>query len=140
MNGTTDSELSVSAPAGRRSRRPLVVAVLVILAAILLLGRTGNARAPVRCDVDHVPGADTVVMLSAAWCGYCRRARTWLQSENISHCEYDVETTGRGRELFARVPVKVIPILLIRDDTLVGLDRVEIEQSLAAHGIIGMAD
>ena len=140
MNGTTGSEPSASAPPGRRSRRPLIVAVLVIFAVVFVLGRTGSARAPVRCDVDHVPGADTVVMLSAAWCGYCRRARAWLQSENITHCEYDVETTDRGRELFARVPVKVIPILLIRDDTLVGFDRLEIEQSLAAHGIIGMAD
>ncbi len=140
MNGTTDSELPAIAPAGRRSRRPLIVAVLVIFATIVMLGRNGSALAPVRCDIEHVPDADTVVMLSAVWCGYCRRARAYLQSERITHCEYDVETTDRGRELFARLPLKVIPILMIRDDTLVGFDRVEIEQSLAAHGITELTD
>lgn len=135
-----DSEPDGPATVKPRSRRPMIVAVLFVLAAAFVLGRTGGSLTPIRCGIDHTPGADTVVMLSAAWCGYCRRARAYLQKEGIAHCEYDIETSERGRELFARVPVKVIPILMIRDDTLVGFDSVEIEQSLAAHGIIDIID
>lgn len=120
-------------PRPRRGLYALVV-VLVAWAGLMLVTRT-PARPPVTCGEDLEPDADTVVMLSAAWCTYCRRARNYLQDNGIRHCEFDVETSAEGRERFAALPVKVIPVLHIRDDMLVGFNRVEIQQSLMAHGL-----
>ena len=78
----------------RRGRwRALAVLGAVLLAWLALQGLLHPAAPSARfCDIDVRPDADTVVMLSAAWCGYCRRARTWLVANHVRHCEYDVET------------------------------------------------
>lgn len=123
-----------------RKRSPLAAVVVVVAAAFGLYLATPATRPPVMCDGVVAPQADTVIMLSATWCGYCRRARAFLQDEGIAHCEYDVESSARGRALFAEQPLKVIPVLLIKGDTLIGFNREEIRQSLAAHGIIEFED
>lgn len=92
-------------------------------------------RPPVECEKHVTPDAKTVVMLSASWCGYCRRARAFMQDEGIVHCEYDVETSPRGRREYAAMPVKVVPVIKVGDDTLIGFSREELERSLFAQGI-----
>lgn len=121
----------------RRERRRGWLFVAAILGGWLLLLRVLNPDpgAPIRCGSDLVPDADTVVMLSASWCGYCRQARAWLKAEGIRHCEYDVETTAEGAERFAALPLKVVPAIRIRNDVLIGFNRTEIAQTLMAHGL-----
>lgn len=38
-----------------------------------------------------VPATGTVLMYSTAWCGYCRRLRTQLDSEGIGYEVIDIE-------------------------------------------------
>jgi glutaredoxin len=119
-----------------RGRRPALIFAAVIaawMALVLFNGRAGPP--PITCGAGLEPDRDTVVMLSASWCGYCRRARAFLQDEGIRYCEYDIETSEEGRRRFASLPLKVIPVLAIRGDTLVGYNRTEIMQTLAAHGL-----
>ncbi len=99
-----------------------------------------SAGPPVVCDRDVIPDAGTVVMLSASWCRYCRSARAYLQDEGIVHCEYDVETTPEGRRQFAEMTVKMLPVLKIGEDILVGFGRAELEQALVANGVADLAD
>lgn len=142
-NGITVADQDAAPPAAPlapRRRSPLAAVMLVVAAGVGLYLATPETRAPVLCDVAVKPQADTVIMLSAAWCGYCRRARVFLQDEGIAHCEYDVESSARGRTLFAEQPLKVIPVLMIKGDILIGFNREEIRQSLAAHGIIEFED
>lgn len=108
-----------------------------VLVAWLVVQRVlhAPAPAPVVCERDLEPTPNTVVMLSASWCGYCRRARAWLTEAAIEYCEYDVETNPVGRAQFAALRHKVVPVLKIRGDTLVGFNPTEISQALAAHGI-----
>lgn len=118
-------------------RFALAIGAVAIVMSVLI---RESDPAPIACTDQLAADRDTVVMLSASWCGYCRRARAFLHAEGIAHCEFDIETTARGRELFARAPAKVIPILTIRGRTLVGFDDTEIKRILAAHGITGSAD
>lgn len=129
------AEADTTAARGRRFNALWVVLAVVLAWAGLRLLATPPALAPVRCAEDRAVTEDTVVMLSASWCGYCRRARAWMQSEGIAHCEYDVETTTEGRRQFAALPVKVVPVIRVRDDTLFGFNRTEIEQAMVAHGL-----
>lgn len=125
---------------GRRFGPGYIVGAVIFGWVAMVLLNSSAAREPVRCDSDLTPDRDTVVMLSASWCGHCRRARDYLHDQAIAHCEYDIETTAEGRRRFAAMPVKVIPVISIRDDTLIGFNRSEISQSLIAHGLADFGD
>lgn len=100
---------------------------------------SNRSLTPIRCGQELKPDADTVVMLSASWCGYCRQARRFLQGENIKHCEYDIEGDAEGRRRFAAQPMKIIPILTLRDQIFLGFEREQIEQALKANGVRRLA-
>lgn len=129
-------------PTQTTGRRLPLLALAVIVAAFIALNvvTSPEARVPVVCDRDLVPDGDTVVMLSASWCGYCRRARVFMQDEGIRHCEYDVETSAEGRRQFADMSLKVIPVIRVRDDTLVGFSKTELMQTLVAHDLATLGD
>lgn len=128
--------MTEAVPQGARPKRGRYVLAGLALAWLVLVIVVSPARlAPVRCGIDHTPDADTLVMLSASWCGYCRRAREYLQANTIRHCEYDVETSTEGRRQFLELSAQVVPAIKIRDDVLYGFNRVEINQTLIAHGL-----
>ena len=113
---------------------------LVVLIAVVGLTWPRPAPQALRCGIDVEPNDDTIVMLSASWCGYCRRARAYLQARDIAHCEYDVEQTAEGRRRFAELPQRVVPVFEIRGERLFGFNRTEIEQTLIAHGLAEFPD
>jgi glutaredoxin len=122
---------------GRRSTARRHAPLIVLLIAAAAWFGWSRPPPPISCT-QTPPDADTLVMLSASWCGYCRRARAFLHEHAIKHCEYDIERTPAGRRLFAAQAAKVIPVILVRGDTLVGFNREEILQTLAAHGLAGL--
>ena len=127
-------------PTARRSRWASYALVGVIGAWALINTVSNRSLPPIRCGQQLQPDADTVVMLSASWCGYCRQARRYLQGEHIKYCEYDIETDAEGRRRFLAQPVKVIPILTLSGETFVGFEREEIEQALVAKGLRALGD
>jgi glutaredoxin len=42
-----------------------------------------------------------VVLYSAPWCGYCRKAKAWLADKGVAYRDFDVETPD-GAAAFAR--------------------------------------
>jgi glutaredoxin len=44
--------------------------------------------------------SDEVVLYAAAWCGYCRQARTYLRAKGIAYRDVDIETDA-GRHAFS---------------------------------------
>ena len=119
----------------RRASLPTYVLALVLGAWAMTMMLTNRTPAPVHCDRPLQPDADTVVMLSASWCGYCRAARRFLHNEQIKHCEYDIETDAEGRRRYAALPFKAIPILSLGEKTFVGFEREQLEQALVAKGL-----
>ena len=54
--------------------------------------------------------------------------------------ESEPKTTDEGRRRFQEMTVRVVPVIRIGGDTLVGFNRTEIEQTLIAHGLRDFAD
>lgn len=75
------------------------------------------------------PGAN-VVMLSAVWCGVCRRARQFMTSKGIAFTEYDVETTDFGRSEFKRLSGRGVPIILVGSERMNGFSESQLESML----------
>ena len=126
----TENRTSRKPLLGRLSGWPLL---LMLVGFAWLATRPGQEVAAVHCGVDKDPADVDVVMLSAQWCTYCRRARRLLVQESVNYCEHDIERSETGRELYRESSVKVIPIIHIGQDTLVGYSKNEILQTLVSH-------
>lgn len=51
----------------------------------------------------QLPEQGTVTMYSTAWCGYCRRLRTQLDSEGIAYTVVDIEEQPETAEFVEQV-------------------------------------
>ena len=69
-----------------------------------------------------------VVMYSAAWCGVCQRARQFFKTNNIAYSEYDVETSAKGKNNFARLQGRGVPIILMNGKRMNGFDEGRFKQ------------
>jgi glutaredoxin len=54
-----------------------------------------------------------VVMYSATWCGYCRKARNYFNQQGIPFREYDIENSSKGRRDYARLNGTGVPIIFV---------------------------
>lgn len=54
-----------------------------------------------------------VVMYSATWCGYCRKARNYFRQKSIPFKEYDIENSSKGRRDYASLNGTGVPIIFV---------------------------
>lgn len=118
-----------------RSKRWLPVIAIVAIWMLVIVYVRPDPVEPIHCESQAVEQAADVVMLSASWCQYCRRARQYFVSEAIYYCEWDIERTERGAALYEQSKHQGIPIIYIRDEELVGFSAAQIEQLLTKRGI-----
>jgi glutaredoxin len=89
---------------------------------------TGPASTP--------PADGSVVVYSATWCGFCKKAKAWLVKEQVPFVERDVEKTpGAQAELDAKlkkahVPGGGIPVIDWAGTLVVGFDVPSLQRLL----------
>lgn len=76
-----------------------------------------------------------VVIYTASWCGYCRKAISLLKQRGVPYSEYDIETSSQGSRDYARLSGQGVPILLIGRDRVDGFDVGQINSLLDAAGL-----
>ena len=64
----------------------------------------------------------SVVMYSTSWCGYCRKARNYMKSNNISFEDYDIEKSEKARREYNKLNGRGVPVLLIGDKRMNGFN------------------
>ncbi|GAA6153258.1 glutaredoxin family protein [Pseudoteredinibacter isoporae] len=55
---------------------------------------------------------EKVVMYSASWCGYCKKARKYFASNSIPFVEYDIETNKRAKREHEKMGATGVPVIL----------------------------
>ncbi|HWV76467.1 MAG TPA: mycoredoxin [Isoptericola sp.] len=67
----------------------------------------------------QLPEPGTVTMYSTAWCGYCRRLRTQLDSEGIGYTVIDIEEQPETAEFVEQVNGgnRTVPTVVFPDGT-----------------------
>ena len=108
----------------------LPTACLVAIACIALAG-CGRDPAALRAEVGSAP----VVLLSTAWCGYCRKLRGDLAEWGVAYDEHDVETSEAGRNAYSMVGGRGVPILLVGDEVVHGYSPQRARELIAAAGV-----
>lgn len=117
------------APPAPRLAAWLAVALVAGFGGFSWLTR-GAQVPPVFCPEATSPATDTVIMLSASWCGYCRRAREFFVREGIAYCEYDIETSATGARRHAALGARGVPVILVRGQTLFGFSPAPVLSAL----------
>ncbi len=65
----------------------------------------------------------SVVMYSAEWCGYCKKARKYFKANDIPFKEYDVEKSRKGQRDYKKLKAKGVPVILIGEKRLNGFSE-----------------
>lgn len=115
---------------------PLVLAIAAMI-AIMQFVKAPHAT-PVMCDSDIAADTADVLMLSASWCGYCTRARQMFVKDGINYCEYDIERTKTGADLYARSGARGVPVIYVGEAVFFGFNSHEIRQALVAEDIVSL--
>ncbi|NHO88946.1 DUF4124 domain-containing protein [Pseudoteredinibacter isoporae] len=55
---------------------------------------------------------EKVVMYSASWCGYCKKARKYFVANNIPFIEYDIEKNKKANREHKRMGATGVPVIL----------------------------
>ena len=54
-----------------------------------------------------------VVMLSASWCGYCKKAETYFKKNKVRYTSYDIEKSSKGKRLYKQLGARGVPVILV---------------------------
>ncbi|WP_440221777.1 glutaredoxin family protein [Dokdonella sp. MW10] len=110
---------------------PLRLAALACTLLVLVAcGRVDNSA--LRAEI----GSEPVVMLTTAWCGYCAKMRTQLDSWGVRYTEVDVEADASGQRAFRLANGRGVPILVIGDETIHGYSPDRAHKALASAGLL----
>lgn len=119
----------------KKNRRPNGLLVFaLILAAVFAISYRPSVEA-VYCTTDALSTNPDVIMLGASWCPYCSQARRYFVNNNVNYCEYDIEDSGKGEQLYSRTKnqgmPQGIPILFIGKYRFSGFDERSVEKILS---------
>lgn len=76
---------------------------------------------------------DEVVMYSAEWCGYCKKARRYFVANGIRFKEYDVEKSRKGQRDFKKLRAKGVPVILVGDQRMNGFSESAFRKLYETH-------
>lgn len=110
----------------------IVLVVAVIIAIFLPDSRMGEAQT-VPASVRHDLQGHQVVMLSATWCGYCKRLKADLREAKIPFKVLDIENTTLGRQVAKELDIPGVPTTIIGDQVISGYepdDIIELARAL----------
>jgi glutaredoxin len=71
-----------------------------------------------------------VVLYYADWCGYCKKARRWLDEHNVAYDLRDVDVPRYGEELSEVSGSKSVPVLSVGGELIRGFNPDAYERAL----------
>lgn len=102
-----------------RVKWAVAVGVSAFAVAFGLMVGADQARAYVYNPTRNNP-ADSVIVLTASWCPYCKSLRRHLVEQSIPYTELDVDHTTEGRYAFSAVRGTGIPITIVGQHVIRG--------------------
>lgn len=93
--------------------------------------KTERTREQLELEAKQALSSVKVTMYSTAWCGVCRRARSWLQASGIRFREFDVEQNEAASWRMHQLnPKGGVPTIDVDGEVLVGFSPESMSQLL----------
>ena len=73
--------------------------------------------------VSDSQSSERVYLYATSWCGYCRKARSYLTANNISYTEYDIDNDRLARAKYDQLGGNGIPLLVKGDQRITGFTK-----------------
>ncbi|MCW5625819.1 MAG: glutaredoxin family protein [Burkholderiales bacterium] len=77
---------------------------------------------------------EPVRLFTTAWCGYCKKARAYLQSRQIPFEDLDIETSQWAKGQYDALGGQGVPVILVGGRRMDGYDQGGLERMLDASG------
>lgn len=73
-----------------------------------------------------------IVMYSASWCGYCKKARSWFAAEGLPYRELDIEKDPGANEAYQKASrgYRGVPLITVNGQPIRGFDRPKVEKAI----------
>jgi glutaredoxin len=88
----------------------------------------GISYGTVEVDAQKVAPKARVVMLSATWCGTCKKAKQYFRRNGIPFLEYDIEKSSRGKRLYEQLGATGVPVILVGKKRMNGFSEAGFER------------
>lgn len=79
-----------------------------------------NLEERIRNRKAETPPSDSPLLFTGTWCGYCRRAKNWLEMRRIAYREYDIDTEAGMSMLIQLGGSNSVPLLVWKGHQLRG--------------------
>ena len=131
---TENSKNNNTEPEHKRKKRKgmgMGLFIIMFLFFVLIVFNQHEVVNTIDCTPQIIANKPDVIMLGAWWCSYCYRAKQYFQKNNIHYCEYDMENTTIGKQLYQQHGAGAVPILLIGQYQLNGFSEQQVETALS---------
>lgn len=109
--------------------RGLLLLVGVLVALVMLREHEAVAAHDPRLRT----GASGIVMLSAEWCGYCRRQEAQFAQAGVRYEALDIDTDA-GDQAYRALRGRGVPLTVVGQDVIRGYDVDALRERLAPLG------
>ncbi len=92
-----------------------------------------DSSSPARHD-SGTTTSQQVILYATSWCGYCQKARAFLDRNHIAYKEYDIEKSSEGRRQFAALRGSGVPLILVGNEEIRGWNQGALTEALARTG------
>ena len=130
LSGSDDSKQQQVENNSRPHRKKGGLLIILLLFVSLAYFTQHEAVVTVECSPEIIATKPDVIMLGAWWCRYCYAAKKYFQQNNIHYCEYDMEQTEKGKQLYEEYGGG-LPVLIIGKYKLNGYSERQIETALS---------
>ena len=80
-------------------------------------------------------GTAKVKLYTTTWCGYCKRAKAYLQARGTPFQEIDVETSAQGQREFQALGGRGVPVILVGNQRMDGYSEGTLAGMLKQAGL-----
>ncbi len=80
-------------------------------------------------------GTVQVKLYTTTWCGYCKKAKAYLQARGTSFREIDVESSEQGRSEFQALGGRGVPVILVGNQRMDGYSEGTLAGMLKQAGL-----
>jgi len=94
------------------------------------------AASTVQGNISVVEGANasaSVSLYSTKRCGYCKKARAYMDKNNIRYREYDIEESYVANSRFEQMGGRGVPFLVMKGNTQQGFSQASYERFFAQY-------